>query len=124
NSHLVIHKRTAVNNFTESFKLDEEKVTPARPWNLSPEGAGGFNQVKVCLGDDGQLDGYVVATTTCGPGGRESIETVEVRQVVDEGQAHIQQINMQNLINGGQCVVMRYWVRVAMTEEDHVLVGM
>lgn len=30
---------------------------------------------------------------------------------------------MQNLINGGQCVVMRYWVRVAMTEEDHVLVG-
>lgn len=82
--------RLAISVHLFSFKLDEEKVAPARPWNLSPEGAGGVNQVKVCLGDDGQLDGYVVATTTCGPGGRESIETVEVRQLVDGGQAHIQ----------------------------------
>lgn len=35
----------------------------------------------------------------------------------------LQQINMQNLVNGGQCVVMRYWVRVPMTEDDRLRVG-
>ncbi|CAM9282206.1 unnamed protein product, partial [Ectocarpus fasciculatus] len=117
-SALVIQKKTAINNFTERFELDEEQVTPARPWNRQQDGGGGVNQVTVSLGESEQLDGYVVATTTTAPNGRPTVETVEVRQLTDEGRTHIQQINMRNLLTGGQCTVMRIWVRVPMTHED------
>ncbi|CAM9463362.1 unnamed protein product [Ectocarpus sp. 12 AP-2014] len=121
-SELVIHKKTAINNFTERFELDEEQVTPTRPWNRPQDGGGGggggVNQVTVSLGESEQLDGYVVATTTSAPNGRPSVETVEVRQLTDGGLTHIQQIDVRNLLTGGQCTVMRVWVRVPMTHED------
>lgn len=49
-----------------------------------------MNQVTVSLGESEQLDGYVVATTTSAPNGRPTVETVEVRQLTDEGRTHIQ----------------------------------
>lgn len=76
------------------FELDEEQVTPARPWNRPQDGGGGggggVNQVTVSLGESEQLDGYAVATTTSAPNGRPTVETVEVRQLTDGGLTHIQ----------------------------------
>ncbi|CAM9243433.1 unnamed protein product, partial [Ectocarpus sp. 13 AM-2016] len=106
------------------FQLNEEHVTPARPWNRPPDGGGGGgggrNLVTVSLGDSGELDGYVVASTTCAPNGTPTVETVEVRQLTDRGLTHVQQISVKNLLTGGQSAVMRTWARVPMTGEDHL----
>lgn len=42
------------------------------------------------LGNDNSLDGYVVVTTTNMPVGRQNLETVEARQLIDGGRAHVQ----------------------------------
>ncbi|CAM9092148.1 unnamed protein product [Scytosiphon promiscuus] len=117
-STLAIHKDTAVHRFTETFQLGRERLTPRR--TISGNVGRGANQATASLAAGGQLDGYVVATTTIGPGGSPSQETVEVRQLIDGGLAHTQQINVQNLATGGQCVVTRTWVRVPMTQEDRI----
>lgn len=65
------------------FELDEERVIPTRSGD-------GVNRVTASLGDGARLDGYVVVSTTCAHCGRHTLETVEARQLIDGGRAHIQ----------------------------------
>ncbi|CAN0003463.1 unnamed protein product, partial [Hapterophycus canaliculatus] len=115
---LIIHKDTAVHHFTEAFELGQERLTPRR--TISGSVGRGGNLAMASLADEGRLDGYVVATATTGPSGRPSQETVEVRQLIDRGLSHTQQINVRNVATGEECVVMRTWVRVPMTQEDQL----
>eukprot|EP00752_Nemacystus_decipiens_P011423 g10144.t1 len=113
-SMLVIHKDTAVNNFTERFKLDREQISRCGF-------DGGVRRTSASLGVGGRLDGYVIATTTSAPppSNRES-ETIEARQLLDGGHGHIQQINVRNLLTGVECKVVRNWVRVPLTPADQM----
>lgn len=64
------------------FELDEEQVDP-RP-------GGGLYSTTVSLGNEERLDGYVVVSTITAPGGGICLETVEARQLVEGGLAHVQ----------------------------------
>ncbi|CAM9682754.1 unnamed protein product [Pylaiella littoralis] len=112
-SRLVVHKDTAVNCYTERFLLDQEQVSRTRSGE-------GLKQAMASLGNDNSLDGYVVVTTTNMPVGRQNLETVEARQLIDGGRAHIQKINVRKVETGEHVVVMRTWVRVPMTQDDHM----
>eukprot|EP00903_Cladosiphon_okamuranus_P009025 g8631.t1 len=93
-STLVIHKDTAVNNFTERFKLDQEQIHHSGS-------DGGIRRTSASLGVGGRLDGYVIATTTSAPppSNRHS-ETIEARQLLDGGHAHIQHEALDAVISG------------------------
>lgn len=66
-----------------SFNLGQEHVSPARS-------GSGVVRTTVSLGDGSRLDGYVLAGTTSTPAGEEILETVEVRQLLENGADHIQ----------------------------------
>ena len=65
------------------FELDEERVSPTRTGD-------GVNHVTASLGDGSRLDGYVIVSTTSTHCGRQTLETIEARQLIDGGRAHIQ----------------------------------
>ena len=65
------------------FELDEERVCPTRSGD-------GVNHVTASLGDGARLDGYVVVSITSAHSGRQTLETIEARQLIDGGRAHIQ----------------------------------
>lgn len=65
------------------FELDEERASPTRSGD-------GVNHVTASLGDGSRLDGYVVVSTTSALCGRQTLETIEARQLVDGGRSHIQ----------------------------------
>lgn len=62
-----------------SFHLEQEKVTHTR---------FGPKRSKASLGDGGEMDCIVIASTMPTAGGE--VEQVEVRQVLDEGLVHVQ----------------------------------
>lgn len=70
------------------FELGQERLTPRRASSGNTNRGG--NLAIASLADGGQLDGFVVATTTVGPTGTPSQDTLEVRQLIDGGLAHSQ----------------------------------
>lgn len=112
-SRLVIYKDTAVNHYTEMFELDEERVTPCRSGD-------GVNHITASLGDGARLDGYVIVSITSTNCGRQTLETIEARQLIDGGSAHVQHLNVRKIATGEQYTTRRTWVRVAMTENDRM----
>eukprot|EP00904_Undaria_pinnatifida_P009607 jgi/Undpi1/5777/HiC_scaffold_2.g01051.m1 len=79
-STFVIGKRTAVNNFTETFALDHEQVKHT---------SSGVKRSRASLGEDGDLDEVVIVTTMLRPGGS-SVIVVEARKLLNRGQIHQQ----------------------------------
>eukprot|EP00904_Undaria_pinnatifida_P009749 jgi/Undpi1/5904/HiC_scaffold_2.g01178.m1 len=104
-STLTVHKQTSINNFTETFELDQEKVTPTRY---------GARRSTASLRDWGP-DGLVCSTTTPTPGG--VVHLVETRQLLDGGLSHAQELHVHNLTTGVQSITLRTWTRVPMTPE-------
>lgn len=68
----------------DRFELDQEQISH----HGSDRGVG---KALICFTDGGQLDRYVIATTaTSLPASYWNCETVEVRQLLDGGIAHVQ----------------------------------
>lgn len=94
----------SANNTCDRFEVDRERVIPR------PDGC--VSQATVSLGDRERLDGYVVVTTVSTPRGRLILETVEARQLLEGGLAHIQ-VHLHPL--GMGCSVIQAWIADADT---------
>lgn len=70
------------------FELNQEHVAPRR--SIYGTISDGANQIIASLAEGGQTDGYLIATTTAGPSGEPTQESVEVRQLAHGGLAHTQ----------------------------------
>eukprot|EP00904_Undaria_pinnatifida_P009754 jgi/Undpi1/5909/HiC_scaffold_2.g01183.m1 len=111
-ARFVVHKRTHINNFTESYDLDEERVTPTRY---------GARRSTVSLGDEGRLDGFAIATTV--PTASGDVDMIEARQLIEGGAAHAQEIRLMNRSTDEQSVTRRVWTRVPVTDSDEEQLG-
>lgn len=74
------------------FVLNQEKVTPARSGE-------GNNHATASVRDGPRLDGYVLVTNTSAPSGQRTLQTVETRQLIDDGRAHIQVLQKNRYVN-------------------------
>eukprot|EP00752_Nemacystus_decipiens_P005597 g5066.t1 len=105
---VVIHKTTAVNNFTEIYYFDADRVTQT---------SFGERRSMLSLSQPGQASGLVITTTI--PTADHELHLVEVRELIDGGTAHTQVLHLTNLTTEEQHVTRRVWVRVPMTAQDH-----
>eukprot|EP00752_Nemacystus_decipiens_P005599 g5068.t1 len=105
---VVIHKRTALNNFTEVYYFDTDRVTQT--------GYGEWRSM-LSLSQPGQANGLVITSTV--PTADHDVHLVEVRELIDGGTAHTQVLHLTNLSTEEQHVTRRVWVRVPMTAQDH-----
>lgn len=74
------------------FELGQERLVRARP-----DGSGIVHGTASLLGE-GRLDGFVIASTISAPG-RSTMETLESRQLLDGGHAHIQVLFLKDFGN-------------------------
>ncbi|CAN0428048.1 unnamed protein product [Ectocarpus sp. 12 AP-2014] len=114
---ITIHKRTCANNFTESFKLGEEKVRY--------DGIVRTRISEVVSMPSSRPTGYVrSARSTAVSGGRDDVDMLESRHIMEGGLSHIQEIRLHNLTTGEHCVTNRVWTRVPMTDEHEATMGL
>lgn len=66
----------------DRFELDREQINPSRS-------GGGPIHMTASLGDGARLHGYVIVSASTEPDGTQ-METMEARQLFDDGRAHIQ----------------------------------
>ncbi|CAM9371801.1 unnamed protein product [Ectocarpus sp. 6 AP-2014] len=114
---ITIHRRTCANNFTESFKLDEEKV--------KYDGIVRTRISEVVSMPSPGPTGYVrSANSTAVSGGRDDVHMLESRHIMEGGLSHTQEIRLHNLTTGEHCVTNRVWTRVPMTDEHQATIGL
>ncbi|CBJ29034.1 hypothetical protein Esi_0133_0020 [Ectocarpus siliculosus] len=99
-SRLVVHKHTSVNNLTESYELDQERVTPS---------TYGEKRAIASLLQPGRHDALAIKTAL--PTDTSDFGLVETRRLVGDGSTHIQELLLRNLDTGAQSITRRTWVR-------------
>ncbi|CAN0422913.1 unnamed protein product [Pylaiella littoralis] len=107
-SLLLLHKRTRINDITEAFELEAERVTPAFH--------GGVKRAVASLLLRGSYDAFVVETLM--PTHLHTFRLVEIRRLLGDGSTHMQEIHLHNLDTGIQSTTKRTWKRVTMTQSD------
>ncbi|CAN0089067.1 unnamed protein product [Ectocarpus fasciculatus] len=98
---LIIHKRTYLNNYTETFELGEEKVT-----NITPTRASISTTVSN-LGSSSRGYACLIRNAST-PEGQQNTEVLERRYVTDGGLCHTQEIQARNLTTGEECGIVSW----------------